>query len=149
MDDLPRRSPLSCAVYAADSFASRAAVAVIVAVLVTASLVGLATGVLPTSWRVWFETISSAITLTMVFSIQHAQTRNQAALQLKMDELLRVVPEADDRVVKIETAPDDELHELHTKELEHRVAAYAHADPTPPCGVRQPARPAAARRGRP
>lgn len=128
MDEPQQRSRLSCVLYAADSFASRAVVAVVVAFIAVGSLVGFVTGLVPPSWRLWFDTISAAITLTMVFSIQHAQQRNQAALQLKLDELLRAIPEADDKVVKIEMASDDELHELHTRELEHRVSAYSDCD---------------------
>lgn len=127
MEEPQRRSRLSCVLYAADSFASRAAVAAIVAVVAIGSLAAFVTGLLPASWRLWFDTMSAAITLTMVFSIQHAQTRNQAALQLKLDELLKAIPEADDKVVKVETASDDELHELHARELEHRVSAYGRA----------------------
>ena len=124
MEQPKSRSRLSCVLYAADSFASRAAVAAIVAVVAFGSLAAFVTGVLPASWRLWFDTASAAITLTMVFSIQHAQTRNQAALQLKLDELLKAIPAADDKVVKVEMASDEELHRLHTREIEHRVSAY-------------------------
>jgi low affinity Fe/Cu permease len=105
MSQSKTQSPLSSLVYAADSFASRAAVALIVAVLCVGMLAGFAAGVVPASWELTFDTVAAAVTLTMVFSIQHAQTRHQAAIQLKLDELLKA-SDAPDRAVKVETASD-------------------------------------------
>src|SRR5206468_7577454 len=118
------QSPLSCVVYAADSFASRAAVALVVAILCLGMLAGFAIGVIPPSWELTFDTVATAVTLTMVFSIQHAQTRHQAAIQLKLDELLKA-SEAPDRTVKVETASDDELHRLHREQVEHRQSVIS------------------------
>ena len=120
-----RQSPLSCLVYAADSFASRAGVSLVVAALCIATLVGFATGIIPGSWQLGFDTVAAAVTLTMVFSIQHAQTRHQAATQLKLDELLKASADADDRVVKVETASDEELHQLHREGVEHRESVLS------------------------
>ena len=39
-----------------------------------------------------FEVAATAITLVMVFSIQHTQGREQAATQRKLDELIRATP---------------------------------------------------------
>ena len=84
-------------------------------------VIGVSTG-MPDAWHNWFATIASAITLVMVFSIQHSQRREQAVTQLKLDELLKAEPEADDHVVKVEASPDDELHELRERHLEHHSA---------------------------
>ena len=130
MSQPKRQSPLSCIVYAADSLASRAAVALIVGVLCFGVLIGFAVGVLPHSWQLTFDTIAAAVTLSMVFSIQHAQTRHQAAIQLKLDELLKA-SDASDRAVKVETASDDELHKLHHEQVEHRESVMSQ-EPTPP-----------------
>jgi low affinity Fe/Cu permease len=51
------------------------------------------------------------VTLVMLFVIQHTQSRHQLALQLKLDELIRTSPAADDQVVRIEAADVDELDE--------------------------------------
>ena len=57
----------------------------------------------------WFAGAASAVTLLMVFVLQHTQTRHQAVLQLKLDEVLRALPEADNRLMRIEAAPETEL----------------------------------------
>ena len=41
-----------------------------------------------------FDTVCAGITVTMVFVLQHTQRREQAALQLKLDELVRALPQA-------------------------------------------------------
>jgi low affinity Fe/Cu permease len=65
-----------------------------------------------------FPTIAAATTLTMVFLIQHTQARAQAATQRKVDGILRASPEADDTLITVEEAPDNEL----------KAATEAHRD---------------------
>ena len=55
----------------------------------------------------------------MVFVIQHTQSREQAAVQLKLDELIRAMPQADDHLVHVEVGADEELVELEHRHLEH------------------------------
>jgi len=43
-----------------------------------------------TPWLTAFEALAAAVTLVMVFALQHTQARQQAALQRKLDEILRV-----------------------------------------------------------
>ena len=59
----------------------------------------------PSSWVAGFEVIVSAITLVMVFAIQHTQGREQAATQRKLDELIRALPGADESLMMLEEAP--------------------------------------------
>jgi len=54
------------------------------------------------------EVVAAAVTLVMVFIIQHAQRRQEMATQLKLDELIRA-SDADDVVAEIEEADGDEL----------------------------------------
>jgi low affinity Fe/Cu permease len=56
-----------------------------------------------------FQTMVAAFTLAMVFVIQHTQAREQQATQRKLDEILAALPEADNSVISLEHAPDDEL----------------------------------------
>ena len=49
----------------------------------------------------WLDAVS-AVTLWMMFSLQHAQNRDTKAMQVKLDELLRALPEADDDLRGIE-----------------------------------------------
>jgi low affinity Fe/Cu permease len=53
----------------------------------------------------------------MLFVIQHTQNRHQVAVQLKLDELIRATPEADDLLVQIENAKDEELIEREQDHL--------------------------------
>jgi low affinity Fe/Cu permease len=54
-----------------------------------------------------FEVSASAITLAMVFAIQHTQGREQAATQRKLDELLRALPGAAESLMMLEEAPKE------------------------------------------
>lgn len=78
-----------------------------------------------------FTAVASGITLVMVFVIQHTQSRQQLALQVKLDELLRALPQADDRYVHIEVSPDDELLELEERTAAHHAALRSEDDPDP------------------
>lgn len=63
----------------------------------------------PTRLQNIFQTLAAAMTLAMVFIIQHSQGRAQAAIQRKLDEILRASPEADNSLITLEEAPDKEL----------------------------------------
>jgi low affinity Fe/Cu permease len=54
------------------------------------------------------NTPSSIVTFLMVFLILNAQNRESAALQLKLDELIRVT-EARNKMIGIERFSDEEL----------------------------------------
>ena len=69
-------------------------------------------------WLTAFEAFAAAVTLVMVFALQHSQARQQAALQRKLDEILRVLPGADTRLVHFETGSIDTfeaVEERHSK----------------------------------
>jgi low affinity Fe/Cu permease len=59
-----------------------------------------------------FEIAASAFTLVMVFTIQHTQTREQAATQRKLDELLRATPGAAESLMMLEEAPEQFIREV-------------------------------------
>jgi low affinity Fe/Cu permease len=54
----------------------------------------------------------SIVTLLMVFVLQNTQNRDSAALHLKLDEIVRVVPEARDDVRGVESRSKTEIEEL-------------------------------------
>jgi low affinity Fe/Cu permease len=66
----------------------------------------------PDWWETAMYVTSSAITLVMVFAIQHTQSRQQLATQRKLDELVRSMPAADNRLIAAESASDEELNAL-------------------------------------
>ena len=87
--------------------ASSAAAAVSTVFLIAALLAPRAT-----PWLTAFQSLAAAITLVMVFVVQHTQSRHTAALQRKLDEILRALPGADERLIHVEDAPDAELRAL-------------------------------------
>ena len=63
------------------------------------------------------NTATTIITFLMVFIIQNTQNSDTRAIQLKLDELLRGVHGARNRLVALETLTDEELDDL-AKEFE-------------------------------
>jgi low affinity Fe/Cu permease len=60
------------------------------------------------TWQLVMNTISSIVTFLMVFLIQNAQNRDSAALQLKLDELIKATHSRKD-LIGIEEKPEPEL----------------------------------------
>jgi low affinity Fe/Cu permease len=77
----------------------------------------------PDQWERIFQTLVAAVTVVMVFVIQHTQARHQAATQRKLDEILRVLPEADNSLLALEHASDDELRAAHQQHQQIRQTA--------------------------
>ena len=63
----------------------------------------------PSRLETIFQTMVGALTLALVFVIQHTQAREQLVTQRKLDELLRALPHADNALIAFEEASDDEL----------------------------------------
>jgi low affinity Fe/Cu permease len=61
----------------------------------------------PARWETIFQTLVAALTLTMVFVIQHTQARHQRATQRKLDEILRAMPSTDNSLLTLEHASDE------------------------------------------
>ena len=112
---------LSTVLHRVGGVTAHAWVAVVVAVVVVAFLVLLVLAGFPQEWQVGFATAASSVTLVMVFVIQHTQNRQQLATQLKLDELIRTSPSADDLLVHVECAEDEELVELERQQVEHHA----------------------------
>ena len=95
----------SKALYRIEHYSSLPAVALtVIATVICLVVVGATLG-FPSSWVAGFEVFVSAITLVMVFAIQHTQGREQAATQRKLDELIRALPGADESLMMLEEAP--------------------------------------------
>jgi low affinity Fe/Cu permease len=101
---------------------ARARVAAGVVAGVTIILIGFVVTGFPERWQFRFATLSAAITVIMVFVIQHTQSRQQLATQLKLDELVRTSAAADDHLVHIEGSKEDELAEREKEHLRHHSA---------------------------
>jgi low affinity Fe/Cu permease len=64
------------------------------------------------TWELLINTITGIITFLMVFLIRNSQNRQSSATQLKLNELLRSVENASDRLINIEGADEDDLERL-------------------------------------
>src|SRR5207302_6174368 len=64
------------------------------------------------AWQLIVNTTSSIITLIMVFLIQHTQRRDTQAIQLKLDELIRVNSEARNELISLEAKPETAVDEI-------------------------------------
>ncbi len=64
------------------------------------------------TWQLFINTGTTVVTFLMVFLIQHSQNRDAKAIQLKLDELLRGVRGARNRLVHLEDLSDRELEDL-------------------------------------
>jgi low affinity Fe/Cu permease len=98
---------------------------VVAAVLVLVFGIALAVAGFPLSWETTFAAACAAVTTVMVFTIQHTQSREQAATQLKLDELIKALPGADDHLVRVEAGADEEMAEVEQRHIEHRLAVRA------------------------
>src|SRR4051794_30501538 len=66
------------------------------------------------TWQLVINTGTTIVTFLMVFLIQNSQNRDSAAIQVKLDELIRVST-AHNSFVGIEHLSDDELAEIRSK----------------------------------
>ncbi len=69
------------------------------------------------TWQLVVNTATTIITFLMVFLIQNSQNRDAAAMQAKLDELIRALDQARGQFVGIEHLTDTEI-ELIREELE-------------------------------
>ncbi len=74
-------------------------------------VVGLFAG-FPMWWQIALYSTTAIITFVMVFVIQHTQSKQIAALQRKLDELIRASHQADNTLISVEQAPEGELQQL-------------------------------------
>jgi len=122
------RPPGSRGLHAIDRVAARPVVAVLVVAADVAWVVCSAVLGFPTELETAFQTVVAAVTLAMVFVIQHTQSRQQVATQRKLDEILRAL-HADDALVALEEASDDALAKTHSAHQDLRRRAVAHPIP--------------------
>jgi len=78
------------------------------------------------TWQLVINTGTTIVTFLMVFLIQNTQNREGAALQAKLDELIRVTKEARNDLVAAEELPEDAL-----SQIKKEVEAEAEAGPDP------------------
>jgi len=64
------------------------------------------------TWQLIINTGTTIVTFLMVFVIQNTQNRDGKAIQLKLDELIRALKGARNKLVDLEDLSDEELKKL-------------------------------------
>jgi low affinity Fe/Cu permease len=87
------------------------------------------------TWQLIINTTTTIITFLMVFLIQNTQSRDTAAMQIKLDELIRVTARARNAFMALEDLDEPELERLR-KELRalagHDVSLEGPGEAPPP-----------------
>src|SRR5580704_16555158 len=77
------------------------------------------------TWQLIINTVSNIVAMLMLFLIQNTQNRESAALQLKVDELLRSVRGAQNAFINLEDLTEEDL--IRIKERYAKLADDARA----------------------
>ena len=75
------------------------------------------------TWQLIINTGTTIVTFLMVFLIQNTQNRDAKAVHLKLDELIRAVGGARNKLVDLEELSDDELKKLEQEFIRIRKKA--------------------------
>jgi low affinity Fe/Cu permease len=88
------------------------------------------------TWQLVINTATTVLTFLAVFLIQNSQNRDGAAIQAKLDELLRAVDKAREQFIGIEHLTDEQIElvraalERHAKEIKEKQAKKQTTDDT-------------------
>jgi low affinity Fe/Cu permease len=80
------------------------------------------------TWQLVINTGTTIVTFLIVFLIQNTQNREAMVMQLKLDELIRALRYARNRLVDLEALDEEELKELQKefKELHDTAERHLH-----------------------
>ena len=67
------------------------------------------------TWQLVINTGTTIITFLMVFLIQNTQNRDSAAMQLKLDELIRAINGAHNGLLDLEELSDEDLARIRAR----------------------------------
>jgi low affinity Fe/Cu permease len=67
------------------------------------------------TWQLVINTGTTVVTFLIVFLIQNTQNRDSAAMQIKLDELIRALKGAHNELVDLEDMSDHELEEMKAR----------------------------------
>lgn len=79
------------------------------------------------TWQLIINTGATIITFLMVFLVQNTQNHDARALHLKLDELLRSIKQARNRLIDLENCTDEEIDQLEKqfRRLKRRETHYS------------------------
>jgi low affinity Fe/Cu permease len=63
-------------------------------------------------WQVTVQTATAVITFLMIFCVQHTQSKDDAAMQAKLDELIRAIDAARNDLIGIERAERSDIQDM-------------------------------------
>ncbi len=66
-------------------------------------------------WQLVINTGTTIVTFLMIFLVQNSQNRDSAAMEAKLDELLRAVEEARDDFIGIEHLTEEEIEGIRAR----------------------------------
>ena len=137
MQDQTRPAPVaerrrtSRALRRVDEMTTRPFIAVLAGGLVVGAWVAIALAGFDDDLQFGFSTVCTGITVVMVFVLQHTQRRQQVTVQLKLNEIVRALPTADDHLIGVEASSDAELVQLGESHLERHAALRDDTEPAP------------------
>lgn len=67
------------------------------------------------TWQLVVNTATSIITFLMVFIIQNTQNRDTAAMQIKLDELIRAIDQAQNVLLDLEELDEKDLEKIRRR----------------------------------
>jgi low affinity Fe/Cu permease len=67
------------------------------------------------SWQLVVNTGTTVVTFLMVFLVQNTQNRDARALHLKLDELLRSLHDARNKLIDLENCSDEEIERIEAQ----------------------------------
>jgi low affinity Fe/Cu permease len=106
--------------FAGHSVAFAGAVALIGVWLVSGPLFGYSD-----TWQLVINTATTIVTFLMVFLIQNTQNRDGAAIQIKLDELVRAMEGAHNGLLDLEELSDGEIEAFRQKYVQLAEGARA------------------------
>jgi low affinity Fe/Cu permease len=75
------------------------------------------------TWQLVINTSTTIITFLMVFLIQNSQNRDSEAIQVKLDELIRAIEQANNKLLDLEELDINSIDEI--RDDYRRLAAEA------------------------